>query len=149
MSELILKEMSIDDVKISSELFYEVFTSEEWKFSWLTKDKAYNYFLDMFKTPNFNGFLLIDEEEIIGACLGVGNPHFINNQFEIKEFFIKPTLQKKGIGSLFLNKIENTLIEMNYDLITLYTQKTIPAYKLYEKKQYNTLKDTVHMMKIL
>ncbi len=149
MSNLILKEVLIEDIKICSELFYDVFTSSEWNFEWLTKDKAYNYFMDMFNTPNFQGFLLIDKDKAVGGCVGIGNPHFVNNQFEIKEIFINPALQKKGLGTLFLNKVENRLMDMDYQVITLYTQRKIPAFKLYKNENYSELSDTTHMIKVL
>ncbi len=149
MSDFILKKITKDDVKKGAQLYYEVFTSEDWKFYWLTEEKAYNYFEDIYNTPNFYGFLFLQGEEVVGCCVGVGNPHFINKQYEIKEIFIKPTLQKQGIGNLFLEEIEMNLRNMDYQLITLYTQKTVPAFNFYKKRNYVTLKDTVHMMKIL
>ncbi len=149
MKECNIKKMQSEDIESCSKLFYEVFTSEEWKFNWLTMGKAYDYFTDLFNTPNFIGFLLESEGEVIGACVGTGNTHFVNNQYEIKEIFIHPNLQNKGFGSLFLNEVENTLREMSYDMITLYTQRNIPAHDFYNSREYITLKDTVHMTKIL
>ncbi len=146
---LALKKITEKEIKESADLYYEVFTSEAFKFHWLTKQKAYNYFLDMYNTPNFLGFLFLNNDEVIGVCVGIGNPHFINNQYEIKEIFIKPSLQKKGIGNLFLSEVESALLNMDYQIITLYTQKNIPAYNFYSKKNYITLKSTTHMMKIL
>ncbi len=149
MSKFILKRITEDEIETSSNLYYEVFTSPDWKFYWLTKEKAYNYFMDMFNTPNFIGFVLIDNDEVIGACFGVSNPHFINKQYEIKEIFIKHSLQNQGIGNIFLEQVETELASQQIQLITLYTQKTVPAFNFYKKRDYITLKDTVHMMKIL
>lgn len=149
MSKLFIQKAAFGDIEISANLFYEVFTTQEWNFTWLTVEKAKNYFTDLFNTPNFIGFLLLEDEEIIGACFGIANTNFINNQYEIKEIFVRPNLQGKGMGSLFLEEVEKNLISMGYDLITLYTQKTIKAYDFYKNKEYVDLKDTAHLMKLL
>ena len=130
-------------------LFYDVFTSEDWKFDWLAIDNINRYFTDLGNTPQFSGFVWIEKNRLMGGCFGVVSDYFSAPQYEIKEIFVDLKSQGQGIGSRFLKAIEDELARQEIQAVSLFTQCDIPAYSFYLKNEYIISEKTVHFLKVL
>lgn len=137
------------NIYLAADLYYKVFSSPQWGFDWLDKEKVYRYFTDLLNTPRFVGYIYNSQEEPVGACLGTVSDYFNTVQYYIKELFIVPQLQNKGIGSIFLSEAEKELAELGVDNMTLFSAKSIPAYSFYHKNGYVDSKDSVFMIKFM
>ena len=131
------------------QLFYEVFTAGRWQFDWLTTDNIRRYFADLRRTPHFIGYVWSEDQRLAGACLGIASDYFGAPQYEIKEIFVDPNRQGRGVGSKFLAAVENDLREKGIGMVILFTSRGIPAYSYYLKNNYIQNEDTVHFMKTL
>ena len=144
-----IQEFSKDNLNLCAEMFFDVFTSPPWEYTWLSRENINRYFEDMLITPGFIGFLYYEGHTCLGVCLGGINDYFIAPQFEINEIFINRNRQKEGIGSKMLAEIETCLSDAGVHCVTLLTQKDMNAYQFYLKNGYSVSKKAVHMSKIL
>jgi aminoglycoside 6'-N-acetyltransferase I len=141
--------MQIEDINRLSEIYREIFISEEWGYNWLTHEKTVTYLTDMFNAPKFVGYVLIIGGELVGGCFGDVGDYYKSVQYYIKELFIELALQKKGTGSWFLAEVEVELKKLDIDNITLNTSRNIPAYKFYHRNGYMDSPESVFMVKFL
>ncbi len=144
-----IRNLQFKDLPKVAEIFQDLFSKNEWNFTWLTYDKTLGYFMDIYNTPKFKGYIYEMDNEIIGCTLGAVNDYFQFPQFEIKEIFIEQSFRHQGIGSIFLDYIENDLKNLGVQIVTLHTQRSIQAFDFYNKKNYLQSTDSVHMVKIL
>lgn len=131
------------------DIFYDVFTSPPWEYSWMDKNEMRRYFTDLYRTPGFVGYMYYDGGVLLGACMGCISDYFLHAQYDIKEIFIHTNAQNKGVGSKMLSEIEADLVKRKVICITLMTQRNIPAYHFYLKNEFISSDITVHMTKVL
>ena len=129
------------------DLFIEVFEKEPWNDNWPSKEKAKNYLLDIINTPGFKGYLKFRENELIGVLFGNIVQWWQGDEFFIKEFFIKKSVQGKGIGSEMLNFLEDSLAQNNVETIILLTENNAPAVKFCEHKEFKMSSHTIFLYK--
>ncbi|MDR1688669.1 MAG: GNAT family N-acetyltransferase [Clostridiales bacterium] len=145
-----IRKLEPGDIARLTEIYHKIFTSSEWNYDWLTMKNVTRYLTDMSLFPRFAGFSFFNEKgEIIGACFGDISDYFSTVQYYIKEIFVEMSLQNKGVGSKFLLEVEAYLKKRGVNNVTLYTSKTIPAYKFYRKNGYTDSSDAVFMVKPL
>jgi len=144
-----IRKMELFDINRLAEIYFEIFTSSEWNYSWLTFGNTLRYLTDMYNSPKFFGYSLIIDDELNGGCFGDISDYFLHKGYYIKEVFLELKLQKKGLGRAFLTEIEADLQKKSIDNITLVTSKNIPAYGFYKKNGYVDSAETAFMLKIL
>ena len=130
-------------------LLMDVFTNPPWSYDWLKQDKMDAYVRDLLRTPGFRGFVLLQKGMLRAACLGVEADYFAAPTYEIKEILVTRELQGHGVGSAFLSGIEAALAADGRVCVTLNTQRSIPAFRFYEKHGYAVSPETVMMSKLL
>jgi GNAT superfamily N-acetyltransferase len=130
-------------------LFWRVFKAPPFNYTWLTERKARRYIGDLLKTPGFAGFMHRADGRYTGACLGVVNDYFAAVTYEIKEIFVEPGIQRKGVGTALLAAVEKVLAARGVEAVTLFTQKGIPAYNFYVKHGYIHSHETAFFCKTL
>jgi len=130
-------------------LFVDTFTNPPWDYGWMRREKIVVYFADLWRTPGFRGFVVLRDDVVCAACLGILTDYFAVPTYEIKEIYVSRTLQGEGIGSAFLAEIEAELAAEGVPVVTLYTQRTIPAYEFYTKRGYAAAHDAVMMNKMI
>ena len=130
-------------------IYLELFRSEPFSYTWLTKETALRYFSDLIKHPRFQGYVFYENGCLLGGCLGYTDDYFLAAQYEIKEIFIDVKRQNGGLGSAFIKEIENDLIIKGIQFVTLLTQRSINAFNFYLKNGYETSEDTVFLSKRL
>ena len=108
--ELIVKKLSSEDIEDCISLFINVFNSDPWNDRW-TLTKARELFNDFLNTPGFIGFIGRLNSETISVCIGHIKKWWNSSEYYIEEYFVSPELQHKGMGTLFLQKIEVILLQ--------------------------------------
>lgn len=144
-----IKTCGINDLPKCLDIFYDIFTSPPWVYSWMDKNEMLRYFNDMYKTPGFIGYMYYDGGVLMGACVGVISDYFLHTQYDIKEIFIRKSSQNKGLGSKMMSEIEEDLVKKGVVCITLMTQRNISAYTFYQKNGFIDSESAVHMVKVL
>ena len=132
-----------------SALFQKVYGSPPFGFDWLDGGRAEMYFTDLERMPNALNYILNDSEEIVGACMGQQETHFQNPGYKINEFFIDPERQHMGLGTYFLNELENQLRPMGIKVIYLFTQRHMGSYAFYRRNDFLPNEETVHMARLI
>lgn len=128
-----VREMNIDDLHEAGQQFFDTFTQAPWFDKWNDVDHARDYLLEYAQNPVFLGFVITENETIIGAAYGVKRSFYTGGICHIFEYFISTASQSKGIGTQFMQGIEKLLVEKNIHLITLETDRETPAASFYPK----------------
>ena len=137
------------DAPLCTRLFFDVFSNPPWEYPWITIENVRRYMDDMLSLPGALSFLYYENETLTGLCIGGVNDYFLEPQYEIKEFAISQTRQRKGAGTRMLAEVENYLAKSGINTIFLHTSRSIPAYDFYKKNGYTTIEDNVYFVKQL
>jgi len=105
--------LDIKDFNEVKQLFFDVFSNAPWYDKWETDEQLSLYLHDLIDNKNSLSLVLKDKNNIItGASLGYVFNWWQGRGYFIKEFFISREMQNQGIGSLFLNHINEYLKTM-------------------------------------
>ena len=99
---------------------------DEW-----TKSQALVKLNTFYNSPKFMGWVAKQNENIVGACIGNIEPYFTGDYFYLKEIFILPKYQGKGIGNNMMQIIKEELKEMDIKMMILFTVNEGHQYKFY------------------
>jgi ribosomal protein S18 acetylase RimI-like enzyme len=143
-----LKLVNSEDAGECAEVFYSAFTGPSMGNGWLTPEMAARYIGDIIASPGSLGFMYYRNDMLTGICVGGVSDYFIEPQYEIKEFAVIPSSQRRGAGSRMLREVERYLRkERGIKYIFLHTSRTIPAYAFYLKNDYTPVDDNVYFIK--
>jgi len=131
------------DMKEVIKLMMTEFNRPPWSEKW-TKDNAGK------TTKSLGGIIYVATENktIIGFILVTGGHYNKGPIIEICEFAVSKKFQKKGIGELLINHIENLYKKKNFSAIHLATLRKSGAYKFYKKRGYKNYRE-INMIKKL
>jgi len=135
--------------EICVELFRKVYGSPPFEFEWLDAAKTSEYFSDLESIPHSLGYVLSDGGSVVGACMGQKEFHNQNPGYKINEFFIEPEHQHLGLGTYFINELENRLRELDLKIIYLFTQRNMGSYFFYKRNGFFSNDKTVHMARVI
>jgi GNAT superfamily N-acetyltransferase len=125
-------------------LLISAFNIEPWNEKW-TFDTARKRLENTYNTPNFRGWVYKNDNKIVGALMGNCEQWYEGFQYYIKDFFVDPTIQKKGIGTKMLKYAEKELLDIDVNFIHFYTLKGGTTEKFYKKNGYE-ISDTFTLM---
>ncbi len=129
--------MKIDDISEYAKLYVSVFNAEPWNDSW-TYEAAFTRISQMMKTETFIGKALYADDELKGIIWGQKEQYFNGIHFQIQEFCVKISEQKKGYGKALLNELKNELKEQGVTNILLITSKGEKTEGYYQKRGFET-----------
>ena len=132
-----------------TDLFLRVYAAPPFDFEWLDFAKASSYLMDLENTPGSLSYVLTDDNVIIGVCLGQKEEHFQNPGYKINEFFIEPEHQHIGLGTYFINELENKLYDLGLRVMHLFTQRQMNSFSFYCKNNFIPNDETVHMARAI
>ena len=138
--------MSKSDIPPCSEIMCSVYNNELWQCHWTIKT-AEEYLNDFFDMKKFIGFVLLENEQIIGGIFAHKKVWWNNSEVFIEEMFIHPDFQRKGYGSLLLDEIEKYVKENKLAGVTLSTNKYAPAPLFYRKNGFTDCEHVIFMAK--
>ncbi|WP_078433807.1 GNAT family N-acetyltransferase [Metabacillus halosaccharovorans] len=126
------------DLLACTNTFMEVFNQEPWNDKW-TKETANNYLADFTHTPGFKGIVAYDEEEMIGFLFGTLKHWWSGDEFFINEMCVVADKQNSGIGSKMMNDLIKELEKDGVSMISLLTDRGIPAEDFYKKHGFSEI----------
>lgn len=131
ITELITEEM----LEPISKLFINTFNDDPWNDDW-TLETAQTRLQDIYHTPRFEGMVLVDNKKIVAMIMGRGEQYFDGIHFQILEFCVEQSVQRKGYGSRLLNRFMEYLLNKNIQGIYLLTMHGESTEGFYEKNGF-------------
>lgn len=122
------------DIDGCSSLFAQVFSSAPWGEEW-TQDLAFKRLSYFYETKGFLG-VVAEEEGVVGFALGNIEPFYFGSMFYLREMCVESDLQRKGVGSKILDRLDAELANLQVKRVYLATDRTIPAATFYQGKGF-------------
>lgn len=141
-----IRKVTRDDIGACVKVFMESYNCLPWNYNW-KYDDAVNYLTEYMETKHFIGFVVCEDEKIVGAMFGHTKTWWTNNQLYIDELFVSAQSQGKGYGKKLIAETENYCRENEIEMITLMTNKFMPAIKFYNTIDFTKVDQYVFMFK--
>lgn len=130
-----IRQMQKKDIPVCAEILSAVYNNEMWQCQW-TAETGVAYLNDYFETKKFVGFVIEEDEKIIGALFAHEKIWWNNSELYIDEMFVLPEMQGNGLGSRLIKTAEKYVKKYNLAGLTLCTNKYAPAPKFYRKNGF-------------
>ncbi len=130
-----IRKMQKTDIPACAEILCAVYNNEMWQCRW-TIETGVAYLEDYSEGKKFVGFVIEENEKIIGALFAHEKIWWNNSELYIDEMFILPEMQRGGYGSMLINAAEEYVKEHSLAGITLCTNKYAPAPNFYRKNGF-------------
>lgn len=143
---MVIRKMEKSDIPPCADILCSVYNNEMWKCRW-DRETAIEYLTDFFAVKRFVGYVLTEGGEILGAVFAREKVWWNNSEVFVEEMFIRPKLQRKGLGSLLLKKVEEYIAEKGLAGITLSTNRYAPAPDFYRKNGFTDCEHVLFMAK--
>lgn len=127
-------------------VYQETFSKEPW-FEEDSDEQVKNLFENHYNNNYYVGYVLVDNEEVIGFSLGFKKPYLNGMEYYIDQFAIKYEFQNKGLGKIFIDEIFKDIQKQGMNAIILNTEKGYPAQQFYLKNGFKVLEDTIILVK--
>lgn len=144
-----IRELHKQDFESIKAVIKETFSEEPWNDDWKDENQFNAYILDLTDNKNSLSLGLYDNDELIGVSLGRIKHWYAGTEYWIDDLAIIPKAQGKGCGGNFIDLIEDLIKKRGIVGIVLFTEKDIPAYSLYVKKNFDEKEERVFFEKRL
>jgi aminoglycoside 6'-N-acetyltransferase I len=134
------------DIQACARVFMEAYNRMPWNYGWKEAD-AIRYLSEYASFGPFVGLVLCEGEEIAAACFAHRKTWWTGDQLFIDELFVSAESQGLGYGKVLMKKAEEYCREHKLDMITLMTNKLMPALKFYESIDYTRVDQYVFLFK--
>lgn len=135
-----------EDLASCAEILCSVYNNEMWQCRW-SREKAIEYLIDFYNMNKFVGYVLEEDGIINAALLGHEKVWWNNSEVFVEEMFVRPELQRRGYGTLLLQRLEEYINEKGLAGITLSTNKYAPAPLFYRKNGFVDCEHVLYMCK--
>jgi len=147
MENIRFEQFKIDMIDECTDLFIKVFSKEPWNDVYESKEVVKNYFKSFNECNKFIGYVVTKDEKIIGLSIGFIKPWIKGLEYYIDEFCIDDEFHGQGIGTFFLEKIQEDLLEKKINAMLLNTERQVPAFKFYVKNGFACMDELVSLGK--
>ena len=130
-----IRPFTISDIEKCAPLYMQAYNRPPWNYSF-SHEKTVKYLTEYAERSRFVGFALFEVDEIVGAMLGHSKTWWTNDILYIDELFVGPESRGKGYGKQLLDHTENYSREQGYEVITLMTNRHMPAFQFYNHVDY-------------
>ena len=130
-----IRQMQKKDLTACAEILCAVYNNEMWQCRWTVETGA-AYLEDYFDVKKFGGFVVEENDKIIGALFAHEKIWWNNSELYIDEMFIIPEMQGNGLGSRLIKTAEKYVKKYNLAGLTLCTNKYAPAPGFYRKNGF-------------
>lgn len=137
-----IRKMEQMDIASCADILCSVYNNELWQCRW-NREVATEYLTDFYDMKKFVGYVMEENGEVCGAIFAHEKVWWNNSEVFVEEMFIQPQLQRKGYGTMLLEKVGEYVKEKGFAGITLSTNKYAPAPKFYRK---NGFADSEHVL---
>lgn len=122
-------------LSLCAKILVEAYNAEPWNDQW-TAEKALEKLECFYHSPKFIGFLAYEGNDLKGACIGNIEPYYTGDYFYLKEMFVSPSCQKRGIGLKMMEALKQHLELLEIEQIILFTSKDYFPFNFYEKVDF-------------
>lgn len=105
-----VRKMKRADIPFCADILCKVYNNELWQCRW-TAETACAYLEDYFDEKKFVGFIIEEDNVVIGAMFTHEKIWWNNSELFIDEMFIIPDMQRKGYGKMLIKASENYVSE--------------------------------------
>ena len=130
-----IRPLTSNDIADCARIFMQSYNQAPWNYNF-DFDKAVVYLKEYAERKRFVGFVLCEGDEITGAMLGHSKTWWTNDLLYVDELFISPAKQKHGYGKALLDHAQEYAGNAGLEVITLMTNKYMPAFKFYENNDF-------------
>lgn len=141
-----VRKMKRADIPFCADILCKVYNNELWQCRW-TSETACAYLEDYFDEKKFVGFIIEEDNVVIGAMFTHEKIWWNNSELFIDEMFIIPDMQRKGYGKMLIKAAENYVSEHKLAGFTLSTNKYAPAPDFYKKNGFSVCEHILFMCK--
>lgn len=143
-----IRKMEEKDLQEMGMLLKQVYADEPWNDTW-SVEQATTYLTELWNHPKAEGYVFVQDSQILGVCLGHYKTWYDGIRFVLEEFFISSTLHGIGIGSQIIQFLKEYLKKKEVCSIELWTGRNFPAQGFYEKQNFTIQDDIVTMQCLL
>ena len=141
-----IKPFSPADMPACVDAFMVAYNKMPWNYNW-SRENASKYLTEYSRCPNFVGYVLWDGGAIQGGVFAHTRTWWTNDQLFIDELFVGGSSQGKGYGKALMQYAEIYCLEHDLEMITLMTNKLMPAMKFYENLDFVKVDQFIFMFK--
>ena len=134
-------------LKEIANLYQRAFMGEPWNDDWSDITQLEEYIKDVscyFAGINYG---LVKNGKLVAVSLGSVRHWWEGTNYNIEEFCVDPVEQGNGLGTNFLEMIEEDIKKQGFAGIFLQTDEDKPSYRFYTKNNFKTLPVHVSLYK--
>lgn len=124
-------------------LYQRAFGKAPWNDDWSNETQLAEYIKEVSGGYHCLNYGLLIDGKLASVALGSVHHWWEGTNYNIEELCVDPDLQRQGIGSRFMQMIENDIKAKGFAGIFLQTDNDMPSYKFYIKNGYKEL--TTHV----
>ena len=143
-----IRKMEQVDIAACADILCSVYNHELWQCRW-SREVAIEYLTDFYNMQKFVGYVIEADGMICGAIFAHEKVWWNNSEVFVEEMFVQPDLQRKGYGTMLLEKVEEYIKEKGLAGMTLSTNRYAPAPKFYGKNGFVNCEHILFMCKEL
>ena len=142
-----IKELNLNQAETIKKVIEKAFSCEPWKDDWRDRKQFDMYVKDLIDHENSLSLGLYKDGALIAVCLGRVVHWHAGTQYRIDDLGIIPPFQGQGIGTHFIEQIEEICTKKGIKEITLKTNRRAGAYYFYQKNGFAELTDDAYFEK--
>lgn len=138
-----IEAFGVEHLDDCANLFMTAFNAEPWhdKYTIDTAKKQLAWHLEV---PGCVGLVSV-KDGIVAFAIGYREPTDVGDVFHLSIFCVRPDVQRTGVGSRLLNRLEERLRETGIKTVYLGTNKGTPAEAFYRKHGYKVSDEEIEM----
>lgn len=141
-----LRALDSKDMDAVTKLFMSAYDDEVWSEKW-QPEEAYNRINEIISSPEAFALVYVEDNEILGCILCTLMSWHTGKQLELREFFVSPSHQNRGIGGMLMKQLEASVSELGVSELFLWTKNDPKLVNFYKKIGYGVVEDTIQMAK--
>lgn len=145
--DLLFRELKMEDIPMVASVYVKAFEKGDWNEHW-TEKGAEKRITEIVSSPTCKGIICVSMNEIIGCILYEKLTWHTGKQLEVKEIFVMPSAQGKGVGKKLLEHIELLEFDSGVNEFFLWTNKSEPLLEFYSKLGYRENCKTTQLLKV-
>ena len=128
-------------------LFKSAFYGEPWNDDWSDEEQLAEYLKEKSGGYHAINYGMLIEGKLVAISLGQITHWWEGTNYVLDELCVSPDLQGTGIGSRFMELIEEDLKKRDVKGIFLQTDSDKPAYRFYQKNGFKDISKHVSLFK--
>ena len=141
-----IKPFEPNDLPGCARVFMQAYNGLPWNYGW-KEPEAYTYLSEYAESKQFVGFVLFEGTEVAAALFAHRKTWWTGDQLFVDELFVSGDKQSLGYGRVLMQYAEEYCRKNSLSMITLMTNKLMPALKFYESLEYTRVDQYVFLFK--